>query len=84
MPVIVPEEAFDFWLDTGNVDAATAAALIAPAPDEALECFEVSTAVNRVANDFPALVEAVRATAQGSASPAVPEKPAGGGQAPLL
>ena len=34
MPVIVPEEAFDLWLDCAEVDAKTAAALIAPAPDD--------------------------------------------------
>ena len=31
MPVIVPPDAFDFWLDCRNVDATTAAALLAPA-----------------------------------------------------
>ena len=51
MPVIVPPEAFDLWLDCANVDAETAAALIAPAPDDLLEAYEISTAVNRAAND---------------------------------
>src|SRR5437660_5116240 len=55
MPVIVPPEAFDFWLDP-NVDAETAAAVIQPAPDAAIEAFEVSSAVNRTANDSPALL----------------------------
>src|ERR1700690_880484 len=31
MPVIIPPEAFDLWLDNATVDATTAAALIAPA-----------------------------------------------------
>ena len=57
MPVIVPPEAFDFWLDGASVDATTAAALIAPAPDNLLEAFEISTAVNRTANDNPNLLE---------------------------
>jgi hypothetical protein len=56
MPVIVPPEAFDFWLDNEKVDAETASAVIAPAPDRLLECHEVSPAVNRVANDSPDLV----------------------------
>jgi putative SOS response-associated peptidase YedK len=56
MPVIVPPEAFDFWLDNERVDAETAAALIAPAADRLLECHEVSPAVNRVANDSPDLI----------------------------
>jgi len=60
MPVIVPPDAFDLWLDCPGVDARTAAALIAPAPDTLLECYEVSTAVNRAANDEPRLIEPVR------------------------
>ena len=59
MPVIVPLEAFDLWLDCQNVDAETAAALIAPAPEGILEVYPVSTAVNRTANDAPALIERV-------------------------
>jgi len=56
MPVFVPKEAFDLWLDCANVEADTAAALIQPAPEDALEAYEVSPAVNRVANDFEALI----------------------------
>lgn len=56
MPVIVPPAAFDLWLDCANVEAATAAALIAPAPEALLECHEVSRAVNRVENDSAALI----------------------------
>jgi len=57
MPVIVPPEAFDLWLDTAHVDERTAAAVIAPAPDDLLEAYPVSTAVNRTANDDPKLIE---------------------------
>jgi putative SOS response-associated peptidase YedK len=57
MPVIVPVDAFDFWLDCTNVDATTAAALIAPAPTGLLDAYEISSAVNRAANDSPALIE---------------------------
>jgi putative SOS response-associated peptidase YedK len=57
MPVIVPPDAFDLWLNCATVDAETAAALIAPAPENLLEAYEVSTAVNRTANDNPQLVE---------------------------
>jgi putative SOS response-associated peptidase YedK len=57
MPVIVPPEAFDLWLDTRGVDSTTAAALIAPAPEDMLEMHEVSTAVNSAANDTPDLIE---------------------------
>ncbi len=62
MPVIVQPEAFDLWLNYADVDATTAAALIAPAPDNLLESYEVSTAVNRTANDNPKLVERLAAT----------------------
>jgi putative SOS response-associated peptidase YedK len=69
MPVIVPPDAFDFWLDP-NVDGETAAALIAPAPDAAIEAYEVSSAVNRTANDFPALLAPLT-----EPEPVEPEKP---------
>ncbi len=57
MPVIVPPEAFDLWLDCSNVDARTAEALIAPAPDNQLEFWPVSTQVNRIANNHAALLQ---------------------------
>jgi putative SOS response-associated peptidase YedK len=72
MPVIVPPEAFDFWLDGASVDATTAAALIAPAPDNLLEAYEISTAVNRTANDNPNLLEPV---VPGKLEAAPPPKP---------
>ena len=56
-PVIVPPGQFDFWLDCRNVDEKMAAALIAPAPAGSMEVYEISPAVNRVANDAPELHE---------------------------
>jgi putative SOS response-associated peptidase YedK len=56
MPAIVPPAAFDLWLDCRAVDAETAAAFLAPAPESLLEAYEVSTAVNRAANDGPQLI----------------------------
>lgn len=67
MPAIIPPEAFDLWLDCDRVDALTAAALIAPAPDNLLEAHEVSLAVNRAANDSPALIEPLAAARGGAA-----------------
>src|SRR5438477_2775741 len=61
MPVIVPPDAFDFWLDCANVDALSAAAVIAPAPAGLLDVYEVSGAVNRTANEGPQLIEPVAA-----------------------
>lgn len=75
MPVIVPEAAFDLWLDCANVDATTAAALIAPASDNLMEAYPVSTEVNRTANDNPKLVELVVPSAEPEPKPAAP-KPA--------
>jgi putative SOS response-associated peptidase YedK len=63
MPAIVPPEAFDLWLDSARVDAATAAALIAPAPEDMLEMHEVSPAVNSAANDTPDLIAPMTAEA---------------------
>src|SRR5215471_8894241 len=56
MPVVVPPEAFNLWLDCANVDAETAASLVTPASEDLLEAYEVSTAVNRTANDNPDLI----------------------------
>jgi putative SOS response-associated peptidase YedK len=56
-PVIVPPEQFDFWLDCKNVDEKMAAELIAPAPEDLMEVYEISQAVNRVANDTASLLE---------------------------
>jgi putative SOS response-associated peptidase YedK len=64
MPVVVPPDAFDLWLDCAKVDATTASALIAPAPENFFEAYPVSTHVNRVANDDPKLVEPVVAGAE--------------------
>jgi putative SOS response-associated peptidase YedK len=73
MPVIVPPEAFDLWLDGATVDPTTASALIAPAPDDLLEAIPVSTDVNRVANDNPRLVEAIAVSAEPEPAPVAPK-----------
>jgi putative SOS response-associated peptidase YedK len=73
MPVIVPEEAFDLWLNCAEVDDVTACALIAPAPEDLLEVYEISTAVNRVANDNATLLERFAAGPEPEAAP----RPAG-------
>ena len=76
MPVILAPEAFDLWLNCADVDAQTAAALIAPAPENMLEAYEVSTAVNRTANDNPKLVERLVGGAE-PPPPAAPKPPVG-------
>lgn len=71
MPVIVPPEAFNLWVDCANVDPETAAALISPASENLLDTYEVSTAVNRTANDNPELVERHAAPTKAEAAPQV-------------
>jgi putative SOS response-associated peptidase YedK len=56
MPAILPPDSFDMWLDCAKVDPETAAACIGPAPEDLLEAYEVSNAVNRTANDGPSLI----------------------------
>ena len=90
MPAIVAPEAFDLWLDCAKVDALTAAALIAPAPEALLECYEVSPAVNRVANDSPDLIAPAPAPAAApigqtaANAPAAPAKRKKADDQPLL
>jgi putative SOS response-associated peptidase YedK len=57
MPVIVPPDAFDLWLDCSNVDAMTASVLFAPVREGSFDTYEVSPAVNRADNDGPQLIE---------------------------
>jgi len=75
MPVVVPPEAFDLWLDCATVDATTAAAMLVPAQDDLFEAYEISTAVNRTANDNPKVIEPFTASAEQPAKPqAAPTK----------
>ena len=57
MPVILPPDAFEMWLDSAHVDPQAASALLVPSRDDLLEAYEISPAVNRVANDSQALIE---------------------------
>lgn len=59
MPVLLPPEAWDAWLDPENHDVAALQQLLVPAPDELFELVPVSTAVNTVTNDGPELIERV-------------------------
>jgi putative SOS response-associated peptidase YedK len=74
MPVILPPEAFDMWLDTARVDERMAQALIVPAQDDTLEVYQVSPAVNRAIHDGPELIARYTAPPAVEAAPA--EKPA--------
>lgn len=56
MPVIVPPERWDTWLDPGLEDAAELQGLFVPADPEGLEVYEISRRVNSVQNDGPDLL----------------------------
>jgi hypothetical protein len=65
------------WLDCDHVEADAAAALIRPADEDLLEAYPVSTAVNRAANDFEALIAPAAGDAtQEETAPRVPARSA--------
>ncbi len=53
MPVILPEEVEDLWLDTDLDDSDALTQLLEPYPDNAMEAYEVSRLVNSASNDVP-------------------------------
>ena len=57
MPVVLPESAWNEWLDAGNGDVDTLARLLVPAPDDALEAWPVGVSVNKPENNGPELIE---------------------------
>jgi putative SOS response-associated peptidase YedK len=56
MPVLLPEQAWDEWLDADNHDVAALQRLLVPAPAGELEGWPVSTLVNKPANNGPELL----------------------------
>lgn len=59
MPVVLAEDAWDTWLDPANDDVEVLGRLLRPAPADWFEVYEVSTRVNRPANNDPSLLEPV-------------------------
>ncbi len=59
MPVILPSEAWDEWLDPGNDDVEALARLLVPAPPEVIVLRSVGPQVGNVRNEGAGLVEAV-------------------------
>jgi putative SOS response-associated peptidase YedK len=55
MPVILPPETWDAWLDPANADTEALAALLVPAADDLLVCWPVDTAVNNPRSKGPEL-----------------------------
>src|SRR5690606_951216 len=57
MPVILPPDAYNLWLDCAHVDSRTAQALTVPTRAGRPEAHVVSKAVDRVVNDDVSLTE---------------------------
>lgn len=57
MPVIVSRDQWDDWLDPEETDPDALQSLLRPAPDDLLERYRVSSAVNGVTRNDPTLVE---------------------------
>ncbi len=60
MPVMLPEDTWDFWLDPSNTDPEATTELLVPAPSEVIRMHPVSTDVNNARNDGPHLIERLR------------------------
>ncbi len=56
MPVILPRELEEFWLDGDVSDSAALSDVLAPYPDDSMEVYEVSTLVNKATNSSPDLI----------------------------
>lgn len=56
MPVIVPPEAYDLWLDPDTQQAGPLQTILQPYADEALIAYPVDTYVNQVGHDDPRCV----------------------------
>ena len=57
MPVILPEEQYDAWLDPGNDGRDGLLELLVPYPADEMAFQPVSTAVNNPRNDSPECVK---------------------------
>jgi putative SOS response-associated peptidase YedK len=59
MPAILPEDAYELWLDPGFGNIAGLSDLLRPFDPKRMAKYEVSSRVNRVENDDPSCAEAV-------------------------
>ncbi len=73
MPVLLPRDSWEMWLDPEQQDQDLLRSLLAPAPDGVLEMHPVSRRVNDVREDGPDLVEAVPEEPATDATHAEPE-----------
>ena len=59
MPVILPRDLEEFWLDTDVQEPSFLSQVLVPYPDNELDTYEVSTLVNSAANDGPAVIQPI-------------------------
>ena len=59
MPVLLPRETWDDWLDPEMDDTDYLQSLLQPAPDDVLAMYPISTAVNNVRNKGPELLDPI-------------------------
>ena len=60
MPVILPPDQYDLWLDPRCQDAKKLAKLLRPYPAKDVLAYRVSALVNNPMNDVPPCAEAIR------------------------
>ena len=61
MPFIVDEDTTDMWLDKKFDNYEVLRTAIKPFPDERMKILPVSTKINKVENDYPRLLEPIKA-----------------------
>ena len=54
MPVIIPPESYNLWLDRNNKDIKQLKDILKPYPEELMTAYTVSSLVNSYKNDVPA------------------------------
>ena len=59
MPVILPRDIEEFWLDDSVDDPAALTSVLTPYPDDAMEAYEVSSLVNSVASGGAEVIKRV-------------------------
>ena len=59
MPVILPRDLEEFWLDSEVQEPSFLSQVLAPYPDNELDAYEVSTLVNTATNDDPAVIQPI-------------------------
>ena len=59
MPVILPADTWDLWLDPSVDDAEALQRLLVPAPDDVIAFYPVSRQVNSPRNDVPSCLEPI-------------------------